>query len=61
MTEPEKEYKPREAAKLLGVHPGTIRNWISKGKLIRGKHFIGPPGRRRFSKAHIEKIKDADL
>jgi excisionase family DNA binding protein len=41
----------REAAKLLGVHPGTVRNWADKGLLpvyrTRGGH-------RRFKRDEVE-------
>jgi excisionase family DNA binding protein len=40
-----------EAATLLGVHPGTVRNWADKGQLpvyrTRGGH-------RRFKRAEVE-------
>ena len=41
----------QETAALLGVHPGTVRNWADKGLLpvyrTRGRH-------RRFKRAEVE-------
>lgn len=61
MTEREREYTSREAAKLIGVYFGTIDRWIREGKLLRDVHFFGPPRRRRFTESQIEKIKRSDL
>lgn len=43
-------YEPRlltisQAAKLLGVHPNTLRTWADKGII---KHIRLPSGYRRF-------------
>ena len=39
----------REAAQLLGVHPGTVRNWADKG-LLPVYRTRGGPGLHRKEK-----------
>ncbi|HLA43587.1 MAG TPA: helix-turn-helix domain-containing protein, partial [Aggregatilineales bacterium] len=42
-----------EAAKLLGVHPTTVRNWADQGELP----FRRTPGRhRRFHRAALQDL-----
>ena len=41
-----------EAAKLLRVHPNTIRQWANKGLLHA--YRLGPRGDRRFKRKDIE-------
>ena len=40
-----------EASRLLGVHPGTLRNWADKGHI---PFFRTPGGHRRFSEADLQ-------
>ena len=42
-----------QAAKVLGVHPETLRNWHRQG-LLEPYKTIG--GHRRYSKAEIERL-----
>ncbi len=44
----------REAAKVLKVHPNTLRLWDKKGILIAVR--IGEKRARRYKKADIEKF-----
>lgn len=46
----------REAARRLGVHENTIRNWQRRG--IIGRQFILPSGIRRFSAEDIDRMRD---
>jgi excisionase family DNA binding protein len=41
-----------EAARMLGVHPNTVRGWADKG--ILRSYRIGPRGDRRFKQSDIE-------
>ncbi len=41
------------AAKYLGVHRLSVRNWTKKGKL---KSFRTPGGHRRFKKEELDKV-----
>jgi len=41
----------REAAKMLGVHPSTLRNWDHAGRLKAVR--VGSRGDRRFEKAEV--------
>lgn len=43
-----------EAARLLGVHPNTLRNWADRG-LVRAIKL--PSGHRRFALAEIERVR----
>lgn len=47
----DKMLKTREAAKLAGIHPRTLREWESKGWL-HPKHIT--PRRVRWSRSEIE-------
>jgi len=44
----------REVAKLLHVHPNTLRRWADKG--IIGSLRITPRGDRRFSYRDIDRL-----
>jgi excisionase family DNA binding protein len=41
-----------EAARMLGVHPNTVRGWADKG--ILKSYRVGPRGDRRFRQSDIE-------
>lgn len=45
----------REAARRLGVHENTIRNWQKRG--IIGRTIVLPSGIRRFSAEDIERMR----
>jgi len=45
----------REAARRLGVHENTIRNWQRRG--IIGRSIVLPSGIRRFSAEDIERMR----
>lgn len=45
----------REAAKRLGVHENTIRNWEKRGLLHAAQL---PSGVRRFSQEEIQRMRD---
>lgn len=45
----------REAARLLGVHENTIRNWIRSGHL-RAVVLPGPSGYRRVPVVEIARL-----
>ena len=45
-------YRIAEAAKLLGVHPSTLRRWDEKG--ILRPSIRTPTGERRYTEADIE-------
>lgn len=42
----------KEAAKILGAHPGTVRNWADQGGLPSQRT---PGGHRRFRRADLER------
>ena len=44
----------REAARLLHVHPNTVRRWHDMGLLLG--YRVGPRGDRRFKLADIERF-----
>jgi excisionase family DNA binding protein len=44
-----------QAAKVLGVHPNTLRRWVDKGQVPAARL---PSGHRRFTREQIEAIKD---
>lgn len=46
----------REAARRLGVHENTIRNWQKKG--IIGRTLVLPSGIRRFSAEDIQRMRN---
>ena len=45
-------YRIAEAAKLLGVHPSTLRRWDEKG--ILRPSIRTPTGERRYTEADLE-------
>lgn len=51
-------YRIGEAAKLLSVHPTTVRRWIQEGKLQTIK-TLG--GHNRIPKGEIERLRNAHL
>lgn len=56
----EKLLTPREAAALLGVQAGTIRQYVSRGILKPAKRTAGSgkgTGHSRFSLAQVEALK----
>lgn len=46
----------REAARRLGVHENTVRNWEAKG-ILRALKLPGS-GYRRFDQAEVERLHD---
>lgn len=44
-------YRTAEAAKMLGVHPSTLRRWDEKG--ILRPSIRTPTGERRYTEADI--------
>lgn len=47
----------REAARLLGVHENTIRNWSRNGIIEIAGRLPGS-GYQRFSRADIQRMRD---
>lgn len=45
----------REAARALGVHENTIRNWQKKGLI--GAIFLPGSGYRRFPREEVERMR----
>lgn len=45
-------YRTAEAAKLLGVHPSTLRRWDKTG--ILRPSIRTPTGERRYTEADLE-------
>ena len=45
-------YRTAEAAKLLGVHPSTLRRWDKKGILTPS--YRTPTGERRYTDADLD-------
>lgn len=45
-------YRTAEAAKLLGVHPSTLRRWDKTG--ILRPSYRTPTGERRYTEADLE-------
>ena len=43
------------AARLLGVHQNTLRNWADRGHVA---HVRLPSGHRRFTVAEIRRLQD---
>lgn len=50
-------YRIAEAAKLLGVHPSTLRRWDEKG--ILPPSIRTPTGERRYTDADIDAARQA--
>lgn len=50
------ETNVREAARLLGVHENTIRNWVKAGILAPSRRL--PSGPLRFDPAVIQRMRD---
>lgn len=47
----------REAARVLGVHENTIRNWAAKGLLTPSRVLPGS-GYVRFNREAVQKMRD---
>ena len=47
-------YRIAEAARLLGVHPSTLRRWDEKG--ILRPSIRTPTGERRYTEADLEAV-----
>ena len=45
----------REAAKLVGVSPDTVRRWADAGRLAS---YRLPSGHRRFDQSKVERFRD---
>jgi DNA-binding transcriptional MerR regulator len=45
----------REAARLLGIHPNTLRNWGAVGRIAESR--TGPRRDRKYSRAELERVK----
>lgn len=45
-----------EAARVLGVHPNTLRKWADDGIV---PHLRLPSGYRRFRRADLERFRDS--
>ena len=45
-------YRTAEAARLLGIHPSTLRRWDEKG--ILRPSIRTPTGERRYTEADIQ-------
>ena len=48
-------YRTAEAAKLLGVHPSTLRRWDEKGILRPSIRTL--TGERRYTEADLEAVR----
>ena len=51
-------YRIAEAAKLLGVHPSTLRRWDEKGILPPSIRTL--TGERRYTEADLKAITDQE-
>ena len=51
-------YRIAEAAKMLGVHPSTLRRWDEKG--ILPPSIRTPTGERRYTEADLKAITDKE-
>ena len=51
-------YRTAEAAKMLGVHPSTLRRWDKKGILRPSTRT--PTGERRYTEADLKAITDKE-
>jgi excisionase family DNA binding protein len=49
-----KYVSPKEAARQLGVHPGSLRRWENEGKI---KAVKTPGGQRRYSIEDIQRAR----
>ena len=47
-------YRTAEAARLLGIHPSTLRRWDKKGILT--PRYRTPTGERRYTEADLKAI-----
>ena len=45
-------YRTAEAARMLGVHPSTLRRWDKKGILTPS--YRTPTGERRYTEADLD-------
>lgn len=48
-------YRTAEAARLLGIHPSTLRRWDHKG--ILHPSIRTPTGERRYTEADLEAVR----
>ena len=48
-------YRTAEAAKLLGIHPSTLRRWDEKGVLRPSIRTL--TGERRYTEADLEAVR----
>ena len=44
-----------EAARILGIHPRTLRRWLVAGRV---PHVRLPTGERRIERSHIDDLLD---
>ena len=51
-------YRIAEAAKMLGVHPSTLRRWDKTG--ILRPSYRTPTGERRYTEADLKAITDKE-
>ena len=51
-------YRIAEAAKMLGVHPSTLRRWDEKGILRPSTRTL--TGERRYTEADLKAITDKE-
>ena len=51
-------YRTAEAARMLGVHPSTLRRWDKKGILTPS--YRTPTGERRYTEADLKAITDKE-
>lgn len=51
-------YRTAEAARLLGIHPSTLRRWDHKG--ILHPSYRTPTGERRYTEADLKAITDKE-
>ena len=50
-------YRTAEAARMLGVHPSTLRRWDKKGILTPSIRTL--TGERRYTEADLEAAREA--
>lgn len=48
------DLRPVDVARLLGVHPDTVRRWADAGVL---PYWRSPTGQRRFRRADIDAVR----
>lgn len=60
MKKPVKYYTVQEAAKILGVTPKSVRNWIREGRLKAEKEFVSGKGwgHTCYKLSHSEVMKE---